>query len=122
MPLRPGAAVQLLLLFGAAASAAGASGSAPRPYPPSFAAFVDPSDSNLKEDGWSCPACTFVNTALSVQCEMCAWKCRDPASPEEAGWTCNACTFRNKDHSVQCAMCTADAPGALVLRRLCQCK
>lgn len=55
--------------------------------------------------GWTCPACTLLNKASCMTCELC--DCEKPSSniTSQPAWTCKSCTYINRGQNDVCNMC-----------------
>lgn len=64
------------------------------------------SSSVLDEIGeWSCPTCTYLNTPISLQCEVCLWQ-KPVKLGHEKGWTCLFCGEKGLDDAFwSCRSC-----------------
>ncbi|CAD2221330.1 Zn-finger in Ran binding protein and others/SPRY domain/HECT-domain (ubiquitin-transferase), putative [Angomonas deanei] len=84
---------------------------------------MDPTDTAApaEEEGWSCEACTFINEADAIRCNMCG-------TPKfGATWVCGACSYAyNGDHDPRCSMCntlrTGQARGSSGAAKLSRCQ
>lgn len=47
---------------------------------------------------WSCPACTFENTAMADVCDICG-------APRPGSWACSTCTLLNQTRADFCTAC-----------------
>ena len=55
---------------------------------------------------WHCSACTYLNHANAVSCEVCGTAKRDPTDQSANNkWICAKCTLINSKYNLQCAVC-----------------
>ncbi|CAD2216307.1 WLM domain/Protein of unknown function DUF45/Zn-finger in Ran binding protein and others, putative [Angomonas deanei] len=66
--------------------------------------------------GWTCDRCSFRNSPLVIECEMCSEEEVSRAmlaslrqyEQERNGWRCGRCTYINEGDHTQCEMCLSE--------------
>ena len=57
-----------------------------------------------KEETWNCPNCTFENSNLMTNCEICQ------NTRNSSQWPCPKCTFENSNLMTNCEICGTPKP------------
>ncbi|KAI8644151.1 WLM domain-containing protein [Parasitella parasitica] len=57
------------------------------------------------QDGWACPACTFLNGPITLACQICQTERPYDVIVEGDYWSCPQCTLENEKKWSTCVAC-----------------